>query len=74
MTITFPYLRAIIMAMMMVFTVSTHAHANFSKGYIAYLAGDYETVLEEFKKSANEGDTEAQNNLGVMYSNGQGVL
>jgi FOG: TPR repeat, SEL1 subfamily len=39
----------------------------------AYDAGDYETALKEFRKLAEKGDAEAQNNLGVMYAKGEGV-
>ena len=65
MTITFPYFRAIIMTMMMVFTVT--AHADVVKGIAAYEAGDYQTALNEFHKSADEGDADAQYYIGVLY-------
>ncbi len=35
--------------------------------------GDYATALKEWRTLAEQGDAEAQSNLGVMYSNGQGV-
>ena len=39
----------------------------------AYNAGDYETVLKGLRTPAEQGDAEAQFNLGVMYANGEGV-
>ena len=35
--------------------------------------GDYHTAFTGFKKLAEQGNTSAQNNLGFMYYNGQGV-
>jgi uncharacterized protein len=48
--------------------------ADFQKGYAAYESGDYATALREWEPLAEQGDADAQNNLGVMYSNGKGVL
>ncbi len=39
----------------------------------AYNQGDYETALHEFRTLAEEGDADAQRNLGTMYHEGQGV-
>ncbi len=39
-----------------------------------YISEDYEKALESFTKSAEQGHAEAQNYLGVMYENGEGVL
>lgn len=39
----------------------------------AYENGDYFSAFEIYSKFANEGDTFAQRNLGVMYENGHGV-
>ncbi len=35
--------------------------------------GDYATAIRELRPLAEQGDAEAQYNLGVMYGNGQGV-
>jgi TPR repeat protein len=48
-------------------------HAGFDDGVTAYNKGDYATAYEEFKPLAEQGDAKSQYNLGVMYSNGQGV-
>ena len=50
------------------------AAQDFSKGYDAYQAGDYATALQEWTPFAEAGYADAQNNLGYMYQNGQGVL
>jgi hypothetical protein len=42
-------------------------------GYAAYQKGDYETALRLLRPLAASGDARAQFNLGVMYSEGQGV-
>ena len=47
--------------------------ADFNTGVNAYLSGDYQTVLKEWQPLAEQGHAGAQNNLGWMYNNGQGV-
>jgi TPR repeat protein len=47
--------------------------ADFDKGLAAAKAGDYATVLREWKPLAEQGDVHVQFNLGLMYDNGQGV-
>ena len=47
--------------------------ADFQKGYAAYQRGDYATALREWEPLAEQGNADAQNNLGLMYDNGQGV-
>ncbi|MDB4130403.1 hypothetical protein N9581_01710, partial [Amylibacter sp.] len=56
----------------LVFTQVTAQDLN--KGYEAYKLGDYSTALKEWKPLAEQGDANAQNNLGVMYDKGIGVL
>jgi TPR repeat protein len=51
-----------------------NASADVEKGSDAYLAGNYATAVQEFKKATEQGNASAQFNLGVMYSNGRGVL
>ena len=45
----------------------------FEDGVAAYERQDYATALRLWRPLADQGDARAQNNLGVMYSNGQGV-
>ena len=47
---------------------------DFQKGLEAYYKGDYATALKEWKPLAEGGYIDAQNNLGIMYDNGKGVL
>jgi len=63
----------VILAFLMTFSSSVVAQ-DFQKGFAAAQAGDYATALKEWKPLAEAGDADAQNNLGVMYHNGNGVL
>jgi TPR repeat protein len=53
--------------------VFRHARSDADAGYAAYQKGNYETALRLLRPLAESGDTRAQFNLGVMYSEGQGV-
>ena len=46
---------------------------DYQKGKDAYLKRDYATALSEWKPLAEQGDAEAQYNLGWMYEAGEGV-
>ena len=47
--------------------------ADFNKGFQAAQSGDYKTALAEWTPLAEQGDADAQFNLGIMYAYGQGV-
>ena len=47
--------------------------ADFQNGVAAYDSGDYATALREWTPLAEQGDADAQYNLGLMYANGEGV-
>ena len=47
--------------------------AALKKGFAAYERGDYATALREWQPLAEQGHAAAQNSLGVMYYNGEGV-
>ena len=47
--------------------------ADFHKGLNAYKNKDYATALREWKPLAEQGNADAQYNLGVMYEWGEGV-
>ena len=47
---------------------------DFNAGLAAYDRGDYAAALEEWKPLAEQGYADAQNNLGRMYINSEGVL
>ena len=49
------------------------AWAGFDEGMAAYDRGDYATALREWYPLAEQGDAEAQFNLGLMYRKGLGV-
>jgi TPR repeat protein len=52
----------------------TSDEANFSKGWKAYNRGDYPTAIKLWTALAERGYTNAQNNLGMMYAKGEGVI
>ena len=47
---------------------------DFDKGIKAWGRHDYATALKEWRPLAEQGLAKAQNNLGMMYYNGKGVL
>lgn len=51
----------------------TTGYADFQAGQEAYDRGDYEIALKEWRPLAEQGHTEAQRNLGMMYEDGMGV-
>ena len=48
--------------------------ADFQKGLTAARSGDYATALREWKPFSDQGDADAQCNLGQMYADGEGVI
>jgi TPR repeat protein len=64
------------LALLLTFTVcvlSCPAYADNAKGEEAYENGNYQVAFEEFTKAAENGDVNAQYNMGVMYEHGHGV-
>ncbi len=57
----------------LVFMLPTPVLADFQAGLDAYKRGDYDTALKEWRPLADQGLAAAQNNLGAMYINGEGV-
>jgi len=53
--------------------LTTSAWAGFDEGVAAYDRGDYATAVEEWLPIAEQGNADAQYNLGIMYDNGYGV-
>ncbi|WP_104758080.1 tetratricopeptide repeat protein [Helicobacter salomonis] len=49
------------------------AYDLLEQGRTYYKQGDYSKAFESFQKAANAGNAEAYNNLGVMYTEGEGV-
>ena len=54
-------------------SVGMSASADFQKGLTAAQRGDYATALREWKPLAEQGNADAQYNLGVMYAQGKGI-
>ena len=46
---------------------------DYEDGEAAYERKDYATALTKWRRAAQQGDAQAQSNLGVMYQYGQGV-
>ncbi len=57
----------------LVLVLATPTWADLQAGLDAYKRGDYEAALKEFRLAAEQGDAQAQFQLGVMYDEGQGV-
>jgi len=53
--------------------VTLPEETDFEVGVEAWGRGDYDTAVREFRPLAEQGHAEAQMNLGIMYSQGQGV-
>lgn len=49
------------------------ADADYDEGWRAYEAGDYATAIRIWERLADQGDAQAQNNLGYMYKTGVGT-
>ena len=47
--------------------------ADLQKGLAAAQRGDFATALREWRPLAQQGNADAQHNLGVMYEKGPGV-
>jgi hypothetical protein len=54
-------------------SVGVSESQDLQKGFDAYNRGDYATALREWTPLAEQGDADAQYNLGQMYRRGQGV-
>jgi hypothetical protein len=59
--------------MLLSLIIALRAWAGWDEGNVAYARGDYATAVREFFSLAQQGDANAQFNLGAMYTHGQGV-
>ena len=66
--------RTIIFTLVLAFNAGSIWAQDFQKGFAAAQSGDYVTALQGWRPLAEQGDVDAQYNLGVMYDNGWGVL
>ena len=65
--------RFVIALALLIVCLAATAWADFKAGEKAYHLGDYATALREWQPLAKQGQAPAQYQLGVLYSNGQGV-
>jgi TPR repeat protein len=65
--------RLLILPVLLLLVGTPASSADFQKGLDAAESGDYATALREWTPLAEQGHAGAQNNLGVMYDNGEGV-
>ena len=56
-----------------IFSASLGFSTDFSEGLIAYKSQNFAIALQKWKPLAKKGDPNAQSNMGVMYSQGNGV-
>jgi len=55
-------------------TILSPANADFNDGLIAFENQDFRLAAKEWKPLAEKGDAKSQQNLGILYFNGKGVL
>lgn len=60
-------------ALLIVALCSQTLSADFKAGVAAYKRGDFEAALRAWRPLAEQGNPNAQFNLGLMYNNGKGV-
>jgi TPR repeat protein len=70
--LTHPSLR-LFLAVVLLAGSSTVAVSGFDEGVANYQAGNYEGAFKEWSVSAEQGDTDAQYNLGCLFLRGEGV-
>ncbi len=63
----------IVLQLFVLLLTAAQAFAGFDEGLAAAKAGNFKTALAEWRPLADQGNASAQYNLGVMYSNGEGV-
>lgn len=64
----------VILAAMLSLAFTPLAAQDFQKGLAAYQAEDYAEAVRWYRLAADQGYTNAQYNLGLMYELGRGVL
>ncbi len=67
-----------LIALFLFFLLTFNGYANevddwFDKGYVSAQLKDYKKAVKWYTKAAEQGDARSQNNLALMYANGQGV-
>ena len=62
------------LATLLIFSCATAWAAEFYKGFIAHMNGEYDTAIAEWKPLAEQGHANAQYSLGSMHQYGDGVI
>ncbi len=70
------FLGAAVLSIVVAISGSMGAAQDFDndKGFAAFQAGDNATAFKEWRSLAEQGDSSAQINLGILYAEGKGVL
>ena len=68
------FLSVLMMSMALMAGSATVAMADYNAGLKAAQSDDYATAMREWKPLAEQGDMDAQYNLGVVYGTDMGVL
>ena len=68
-----PRLLTLVTSALLTLLLPALASAHHLAGFHAYEEGDYATALKEYRPLAEQGDADAQHNLGFMYGEGRGV-
>ena len=66
-------MKRVALAALLLAALVVPARADFQDGVKAYNKGDYAAALKEWKPLAEGGHGDAQNNLGIMYDQGEAV-
>ena len=66
-------MKRVALAALLLAALAVPARAGFQDGVKAYNEGDYAAAVEEWKPLAKGGHGDAQNNLGIMYDQGEAV-
>ncbi len=66
-------MKRVALAVAILTALATPAWADYQAGVAAHSRGDYAIALQEIKPLAEQGNSDAQTFLGVMYAEGQGV-
>ncbi len=66
-------MKRLALAVALLIGLATPSQADFQAGLAAYISGDYAAAVKWFREAAEQGDADAQFNLGVNYYKGRGV-
>jgi TPR repeat protein len=68
-----PRVSSLLLAAVLGLGFTQPTRADFEAGVVAYYQGDYMAAFLKFKRSGEQGNINAQYNIGFMYLRGQGV-